>query len=1025
MKRRNLVKALMMIVLITLNLKLEAQNWLEDSKVVASDRAANDEYGSQVAIDGNYAVVGAPKEDEDASGFNSLNAAGAAYVLEKNSSGNWVEKQKIVAPLRAAGDNFGASVSISGDYIVIGAPKEDEDASEGTTKNASGSVYVFERDVNGNWNFDQKIVANDRSANDQFGSVSISNNTIVVGSPNDDRYGTSNAGSIYIYDNNSQGNWIFTQKIQPSDLGVNSNYGLNVSISNSFIAVHCKGNGAFDIPGTKAGAIYLYENHNQSNWSLKTKINPSSSSLAGGLYDQRLLASISLEGDYLVYAIPTKGKAVIHKKNSSGAWPEVQEISNSGINFGSAVSFNSGILFVGAENDNTDENGQNSLSNAGSVFIYNENSPGVWSLDHKIVPLNRTAGAKYGSSISSTLDQFIVGSPYEPYDEVGTNNLVDAGAVVINKLNPCATLTLSTSKSTKICDQDIKVFITATPQGGTAPYFYNWSNGLNTETFSTTTTGQFDVTITDNNGCTLTDQIQVYDSDFRNIQLKLIREDCGRTALDPLEAQLNYETVNTATNYRYRINGGSMVDVVKNSGNDDNFNLNQTPDFEVNQSYTIEIAAKINGDWTAFGPACSIATKTPAEIRLKLQNADCGRAGADPTATRLFFERRIDASQYEVNIKGPNGYDHSMIYNSGENSINLVHYPNIQYNTTYDVKVSAMVDGHWSAGGKVCQVTTADLQSRVNLTLRDEYCGKTNLDPDNARLDYFTRGGTIDPDHQIELKDPSGNIQILNTGQTSTTNLRHFSGVLYDATYEVRIRPEVDNVWASWGDVCTVKTARMLDVVNVKFSCVSCGKTGLNPNSTTTRIFYNRRRDATDHKVSIVGPGVNTVLNVGTSGAFYLSSISGLQYNATYTIKMAAEVNGIWSNYGDPCTISMRADPSLSPPPPARIKRGNGHGGLITVPVDIQASPQNNKRLQLFPNPNHSGQLNLQYQKQSEASNIQIQLFNIQGLEVFSSSIQQENKMLNEQLELDLPPGIYNVVLSEGNKRENTKLIIN
>ena len=77
---------------------------------------------TSVSILGSYAIVGAYGEDQAASGGSTLNGAGSAYIFERGGSGNWTQKQKIVASDRAAGDWFGYSVAISGSYAISGAP---------------------------------------------------------------------------------------------------------------------------------------------------------------------------------------------------------------------------------------------------------------------------------------------------------------------------------------------------------------------------------------------------------------------------------------------------------------------------------------------------------------------------------------------------------------------------------------------------------------------------------------------------------------------------------------------------------------------------------------------------------------------------------------------------------------------------------------------------------------------------------------------------------------------------------------
>ena len=105
------------------------------------------------------------------------------------------EVAKLTASDAAANDRFGDSVSISDDIIVVGARFDDDAGS------SSGSVYVFGKDVGGddNWGQITKLTASDAAAVDRFGdSVSISDDIIVVGAPNDDDAGSS-SGSAYVF----------------------------------------------------------------------------------------------------------------------------------------------------------------------------------------------------------------------------------------------------------------------------------------------------------------------------------------------------------------------------------------------------------------------------------------------------------------------------------------------------------------------------------------------------------------------------------------------------------------------------------------------------------------------------------------------------------------------------------------------------------------------------------------------------------------------------------------------------------
>lgn len=129
---------------ILLSGSLYAQSWNQIIKATASDMAEQDEFGSAVSISGDYAIVGAHLEDEDENGNNTKSKAGSAYIFKRNGN-NWTQIKKLVASDRNNDDEFGFSVAISGDYAIIGAPYEDEDVSGNNNKPNAGSAYILKR----------------------------------------------------------------------------------------------------------------------------------------------------------------------------------------------------------------------------------------------------------------------------------------------------------------------------------------------------------------------------------------------------------------------------------------------------------------------------------------------------------------------------------------------------------------------------------------------------------------------------------------------------------------------------------------------------------------------------------------------------------------------------------------------------------------------------------------------------------------------------------------------------------------
>lgn len=203
-----------------------------------------------MSLSGTAALVGAPWEDEACGGGFSCDA-GAAYVFRSNATGwTWIEEAKLTAGDAEGNDEFGSSVSISGDVALIGAPF-DKDAGKDT-----GAAYIFRYHApTGEWHQEAKLTASDAAANDEFGySVSVSGDVAVIGAPFDDVDGNS-SGSIYVFRFDGF-DWNEEAKFSASDASAFDNFGFSVSLDSERALV-----GALrgEVGVTNSGAAYVYE----------------------------------------------------------------------------------------------------------------------------------------------------------------------------------------------------------------------------------------------------------------------------------------------------------------------------------------------------------------------------------------------------------------------------------------------------------------------------------------------------------------------------------------------------------------------------------------------------------------------------------------------------------------------------------------------------------------------------------------------------------------------------------------------
>jgi hypothetical protein len=381
-----------------------ADQWGEVKKLTASDGAAGDTFGSSVSITHDTVVVGADGDDDKGG------SSGSAYIFERNQGGadQWGEVKKLTASDGAAGDNFGRSVSISCDTVVVGAFLDDDD---GFT---SGSAYIFERNQGGanNWGEVKKLTASDGASDDRFGeSVSIDCDTVTVGARNNDDKGT-NSGSAYIFERNHGGadQWGEVKKLTASDGTLADFFGVSVSISCDTVVIGAVGD---DDNGGSSGSAYIFERNQggANNWGEAKKLTASD-----GAVGDTFGSSVSISCDMVVVGAngdddkgSASGSAYIFERNQGGAdqWGEVKKLTASdgaaGDQFGNSVSISCDTVVVGAEFD--DDNG----SSSGSAYVF-VNQCGDWVERDKATASDGAAGDQFGQSISISYDTVVVGA---------------------------------------------------------------------------------------------------------------------------------------------------------------------------------------------------------------------------------------------------------------------------------------------------------------------------------------------------------------------------------------------------------------------------------------------------------------------------------------------------------------------------------------------------------------------------------------------------------------------------------------
>jgi len=399
----------------------------------ASNTGSGDQFGQAIALsdDGKTLAVGAWHEDSNAVGVNNTGSdasdveeTGAVYVFVSDADGVWTQQAYIKASNTGTGDEFGRALALSedGNTLVVGAPKEDSDASgvsvshSGTDASIdvnAGAVYVFSRD-SADWTQQAYIKASNTGAGDEFGyavSLSDDGNTLAVGAYRESSdANTVNgagegddtapaAGAVYVY-GRSVTTWSQQAYVKASNSDAGDWFGYSVSLSgdastlavgavnesSSDMIISTGGAGGMDNDALNAGAVYIFTN--SGGWSQQAYIKAANAEL-----EDRFGESVSLSDDGDVLAV------------------------------GSRFEDSAAIGVGGDATDDCDAGSPtNCASNSGAAYVFSRESLS-WSQQAYIKASNTGASDEFGIAVALSGDglNLIVGAYHEDSDATGIN----------------------------------------------------------------------------------------------------------------------------------------------------------------------------------------------------------------------------------------------------------------------------------------------------------------------------------------------------------------------------------------------------------------------------------------------------------------------------------------------------------------------------------------------------------------------------------------------------------------------------
>jgi hypothetical protein len=378
--------------------------WTFEATLTATGGAASDQFGISVAISGDTVIIGAYTDDVGANGDQ-----GSAYVFTRSGT-TWTQQAQLTAADGATNDRFGVSVAISGDTAVVGANFDDV----GVNGN-QGSAYVFTRSGS-TWTQQAQLTAADGAANDRLGiSVALSGDTAIVGANLDDIGANGNQGSAYVF-TRSGSTWTQEAQLTAAGGALNNQFGISVAFSGDTAIVGSQFNTVGANPGQ--GSAYVFT-RSGSTWTQQAQLTA-----ADGALNDLFGFSVAISGDTAIVgafvndvgANANQGSAYVFTRSGSTWTQQAQLTATDGAaedNFGFSVAISGDTAVVGAPLDDLGANGDQ-----GSAWVFSRVGSAWIGPDLQAIASDGAAGDRFGTSVAISGDTAIVGASE---DSVGAN----------------------------------------------------------------------------------------------------------------------------------------------------------------------------------------------------------------------------------------------------------------------------------------------------------------------------------------------------------------------------------------------------------------------------------------------------------------------------------------------------------------------------------------------------------------------------------------------------------------------------
>ncbi len=356
-------------------------------------------------------------------------------------------------------ENFGSTVAVAGNIMVVGSLDDYDADGDGTIETGAGSAYIYLRSAQGTWNLLKQLKPSDARALGQFGlAVAISGNTLVIGA------GGANAAYIFQKDQGGLNNWGEVKKLVASDDTQTDRFGDSVAISGNTVVVGAPFE-SHDVDGNDTddllvGAAYIFfkDKGGTNNWGEVKKLVASDAQINPGQVGELFGNSVAISGTTVVVGAVFDlrdtdgngteefdvGAAYLFQKDQGGVntWGEVKKLvasdGSQADRFGQSLAIAGTTVVVGAPAERHDADGiagDELAVGAGYIFEKDQGGTNTWGEVKKLVASDDTQSDKFGAEVAISGDVIAVGAEQKSVGQI------NPGAVYLFERNKGGTNT--------------------------------------------------------------------------------------------------------------------------------------------------------------------------------------------------------------------------------------------------------------------------------------------------------------------------------------------------------------------------------------------------------------------------------------------------------------------------------------------------------------------------------------------------------------------------------------------------------